>query len=1370
MFSVASQPYREIRGGLASGIYTLSDAAEERLAAQRLFAGGPPEGSLTAYEAALKIQEQYMVKDEAQEAADRQKEEEQRGLRERRETDEILTLQQMLPELLQGGRIKEAEGAVCYFLDRNPHSADGFVLLAETYGHQRNPMGALTAIWGAIHNCPGNRRLLRLLAQYEEAFLMQCCELPLEFKVKALQVSEGPPPEGPPSTVGPLDSELHLQLHPQEAPVTVARHGSHMVAFANRSLSPGDLIFKEKPFVCTPIVLESGQVFSSCFHCLQERRDPSRAFSCPVSPNTCPFVFCSWGCLMANARLHSVECACMPLVFAAAKEAGLSVSFVLHLFRVLIKASLQRHAQIMRDSKEDEETLRCDVGTQLLRLNSFEAEVRKGQPELLQKLLLLMRRFQQSIPPNMLLHFTEPELLHVALVVLQYSPYVSAPSAAAAVQRRDPDCSLGHVFAPAAAMLHHSCVPTATITLDEDGQLAVRALTHIPPGGYICVSAEEDLFKAQKDRKALEAIPRVFGCGCIRCRENDEGGRLLRGVRCFKCIRGFLCPAKPTALLARLRAYGEAGLLPTSASSAGGGIPRETPQGDPKTADASRKQTPKTTAKPQPSTKSPQEKKSNATATPLEEQWLCNCCGLTGPQASLACEEMERDIQQRQKEADAYLLQGARQQAARCYSDIVDLYGSKLHPQHSALFNANTILAGLLAAQGGKDIPRALIVLRRAAMAAETVLPATSMVKVHLYLKLAELTYRAMQLGKQCRRGPSVPPEKIMEPLFCALWNCVACMGREATLSVSVCLRLRRFAAILSVSTPPLTHVPVVRTDDVFLALYKGATDSAAADPEEVRELFQRDPMSIAAGLVRRGLHFPLALELFKAMKDTQHLPTGLSLLGLACLYAHSPLVDALLKMGYDLFAQNSLGMTPLLVMCATRGSCLLSGEKGKFAGCLASESAAAAAAAAASSSAAADAEETEKSRLVILRLMLQHCDALDSREAAVDRHRVVDKRQSLSPSQVSSGTQEETKQAQGTGAGPLGPSRRRLLFSSTHRLLARSQALHFAASNGKTRLCRQLLAAGADVQALNMEGAMPLHLACVAGALETVKLLLERGAPINATTAAGETPLLLAAYWLQEDVMALLLQRGADPAVVARVEGLTVLHAVAAGVLRQTRPLFRGLAWEGDLAAVTLEGFSAETVARGTYTRGGCNASCPDTLIDLRLPSPTADDSDLLVFPGELMQRVQKAQGMLLSLSPHCNHCAYTRRTRRGFTPAELLLRSWEDFEARRNELLKLGDLRLAPLTSEEKVQLEERWRFVLHQIYVLRDLLSPHHLGETEGGNCGDETPRPEQIRENERQKMINAAPWLFNDEIARATQGNNGGAPVVETAAKG
>ncbi|CDJ69944.1 ankyrin repeat-containing protein, conserved, putative [Eimeria necatrix] len=1356
MFSWVSALRREQSAGLSSRLYTLSDMAEERLAQQK--ASGFTRDSnevhkgLTAYEAALKIREQHGVKDEGQELEEKGKEQKQRGLREQQETSEILELQRMLPELLQRKRFKEAEGAICCFLDKNPRNADGFVLLAETYGHQRNQMGALSALWGAIHNCPGNRRLLRLLAQYEENFLMERCELPLLFKVKALQVPEMTGSLAHKGTAGKAVSPL---FHPQGAPVMIVRQNGQTTAFANRQLSPGDLIFREKPFVCTPLLLETGQIFSTCFHCLQEREDPRKAYSCPVSPHTCPFVFCSWNCLMRNARLHAIECTCMPLMYAMAKESGFMVTFVLHLFRILIKASLQRETQVARSGKEAGAAADTDMATQLFALNSHEEAVRKGQPELVKKLQVLVRRLQQNVPPNLLLYLTEKELMHVALVVLQYSPFVSATSAAAAVERRNAECTLGRVFAPATALLHHSCVPTATVSLQEDGQLAVRAITFIPAGGYICVSAEADLFKSQKERKAVESFPRVFGCGCIRCKENDEGGRLLRGIRCFKCVRGFLCPSKGGNMLARLKAYEDIGAsvgervsavkvkAEKKVATAGGGDSRERLLGKAKAKCTGGRRLPATSA------------------ASLEEQWLCNCCGLTDTKVSLTCASIERDLLQRQSEADTHLIKGSQQLATRIYGDLVDHYSSKLHPQHAVLFNVNTILAGLLATKGGKDVPLALILLRRAGMAAETVLPATSMTKAHLYLKLAELTYKAMQLEKQCRRGPSVPSEKIMEPLFCALSNCVACMGSDASLSVVMSLRLRRFAALLGVCTPPLLQVPIVRTEDVFVALYRAATNSRAASSEQIKEHFCRDPMSVAVALLRRGLHFPLALELFRAMKGTQHLPTGLSLLGLACLYSKDAIVGHLLKMGYDLFAKSPLGMTPLLAMCASRESGLpfqnweISSDRS------------------ASKAAEETAAGTDVAQLAILRLMLQHCDSLDAANTGTGSLRGLGNK-TLSKGKLGANGSPRKEDISVSRTPPLsslwGLSRKRLLSASSHRFLGRSYPLHFAASNGKARLCRQLLVAGGAVEALNAESATALHLACVAGDPETVRVMLEHGANINAATLTGETPLVLAAYWLQDAVFSVLLEKGANCNIVTKDEGMTVLHAIAAGVLRQTRPLFRGLAWEGDLAAIALHGLSLESVARGTYTLSGSSLIPEEAPVDIRIPSSTLEGNDIFLFPGELMRRVQKAQGMLLLLLSHCDSCTYTRHTRKGFTAAELLLHCWENFQRRRRKLLEQGDLRFAHLTDEERRQVEERWRFVLHEINVLKDLLRLHHTVSVETANPGDLTPRDDQLREMKQRKLLSQAPWCFADEIAKAASGARSKAASVATGPDG
>lgn len=460
--------------------------------------------------------------------------------------------------------------------------------------------------------------------------------------------------------------------------------------------------------------------------------------------------------------------------------------------------------------------------------------------------------------------------------------------------------------------------------------------------------------------------------------------------------------------------------------------------------------------------------------------------------------------------------------------------------------------------------------------------------------------------------------------------------------------------------------------------------------------------------------------------------------------------------MGYDLFARSHLGMTALLVMCAARENSVQPESREPIPRW----------------SEPRIASEIEKAQLSILRLMLQHCDALDSKEAKSTRLQNFVKSSAEGPTRKPSADAKggPAHRAPQSRAGELEPSRRRLLFASAHRFLGQSHALHFAASNGKARLCRQLLAAGSLVGVLNAESATPLHLACIAGSVETVRVLLDNGANVNAATLRGETPLVLAAYWLHGDVTSVLLERGADCGVVTRAEGMTVLHAVAAGVLRQAKALFRGLAWEGDPAAIALEGLSAESAARGTYARGGMAVRPEDTLIDLRLPSSSPEDSDLFLFPGELLDRVKKAQRLLLSLMPHCQTSTYTQPTRKGLTAVDLLLHSWENFQSKRNRLLQHGNLRFAPLTSEERRGVEEQWHFVVNQIYVLRDMLKPHQFMMAEATSWGALTPREAELKEKQHQQLLSEAPWHFPEEVIQATTRGTSASPTAATTASG
>lgn len=68
-------------------------------------------------------------------------------------------------------------------------------------------------------------------------------------------------------------------------------------------------------------------------------------------------------------------------------------------------------------------------------------------------------------------------------------------------------------------------------------------------------------------------------------------------------------------------------------------------------------------------------------------------------------------------------------------------------------------------------------------------------------------------------------------------------------------------------------------------------------------------------------------------------------------------------------------------------------------------------------------------------------------------------------------------------------------------------QPLHSAAAGRHHEVCRLLIAAGADVNALQRHGFTPLHAAAQHGDDELVELLLSAGADPSARTDGGETP-----------------------------------------------------------------------------------------------------------------------------------------------------------------------------------------------------------------------------------------------------------------------
>ena len=94
--------------------------------------------------------------------------------------------------------------------------------------------------------------------------------------------------------------------------------------------------------------------------------------------------------------------------------------------------------------------------------------------------------------------------------------------------------------------------------------------------------------------------------------------------------------------------------------------------------------------------------------------------------------------------------------------------------------------------------------------------------------------------------------------------------------------------------------------------------------------------------------------------------------------------------------------------------------------------------------------------------------------------------------------------------------------------------ALHFAAFFGKHEVARILLDAGANVAAYttNDFANQPLHAAAASRQIEVSRQLVAAGADVNATQHGGYTPLHEAAQHGDVELTELLLSAGADPAI----------------------------------------------------------------------------------------------------------------------------------------------------------------------------------------------------------------------------------------------
>ena len=155
---------------------------------------------------------------------------------------------------------------------------------------------------------------------------------------------------------------------------------------------------------------------------------------------------------------------------------------------------------------------------------------------------------------------------------------------------------------------------------------------------------------------------------------------------------------------------------------------------------------------------------------------------------------------------------------------------------------------------------------------------------------------------------------------------------------------------------------------------------------------------------------------------------------------------------------------------------------------------------------------------------------------------------------------------------------------------------LHFAAASPSPAVVKVLLAAGADVNAIEAEGFTPLHMAIAWGHIDTVRLLAGHGADLDARADNGSTALRLAAASVStREAAVFLIDSGAD---------YDILSAAALGDLTRLRELL-----DADAGLIAVADGDGHTAIH--YAAMGASAAAAGLLM------ARGAESDILVLVG---------------------------------------------------------------------------------------------------------------------------------------------------------
>lgn len=107
---------------------------------------------------------------------------------------------------------------------------------------------------------------------------------------------------------------------------------------------------------------------------------------------------------------------------------------------------------------------------------------------------------------------------------------------------------------------------------------------------------------------------------------------------------------------------------------------------------------------------------------------------------------------------------------------------------------------------------------------------------------------------------------------------------------------------------------------------------------------------------------------------------------------------------------------------------------------------------------------------------------------------------------------------------------------------------LHAAAAANNPAALRELLDAGADIEAKDSQWTLPLTVAAAAGHADCVKVFVQRGADLDGKRGWGNQPLLMAAQSGHKECVELLLDGGADIEIKDRKGRTAIMRAAKEG------------------------------------------------------------------------------------------------------------------------------------------------------------------------------------------------------------------------------